>query len=62
MSKPPPAAKPTMMRMVLPSKNFSCPKAGEIKEPQKAAIKKPQIAADMTSLLIEMPPLKAGPY
>jgi len=41
-----------MMRILLPSKNFSCPKAGEISDPQKAAIQKKQVAADVVSVLI----------
>jgi hypothetical protein len=41
-----------MMRIVLPSKNFSCPKAGEISDPQKVAIQKKQVAGDMVSFLI----------
>src|SRR5262245_54158111 len=51
-SKPPPAEKPTMMRMVLPSKNFSCPKADEISDPHKAAIQTKQVVADIVTVLI----------
>src|SRR5215510_12377558 len=51
-SKPPPAEKPTMMRMVLPSKNLSCPKAGETNDLHKAAIQNKHVAADIVFLLI----------
>src|SRR5262245_39724282 len=51
-SKPPPAEKPTMMRMGLHSKNFSCPKAGETSDPHKTISQKEQIAADIVTLPI----------
>jgi hypothetical protein len=51
------------MRIVLPSKNFSCPKAAEISDPHKAVIQKKQVAADMVSFIIVNAPLKVGsPY
>jgi hypothetical protein len=52
-----------MMRIVLPSKNFSCPKAGEISDPHKAVIQKTQVAADMVSfLIVNASPEVGSPY